>query len=307
MHATTQLHRPASQRRPAPDQFRQRAPRCAPHRVRLLQAVEVAASVPGGDRPAAPAIRFRRTGYAARRSWVGASPRRSGYRSSRIPPEGGRRGGGGGSGGGRGGGGGFFGGGNSSRGRLQLSLTDTITFVDKVRITPGGPELDYLNGDAAGSSGGTPRHNVQAQGGWSNNGLGARVTANWRSGTTVTTLNGDDLHFSPYGTFDLRLFANPGDIPEVAVKHPWLGHPVPARGQQRLQQPPTSQRCCGGRADQLPAGPARAAWADDHDQLQEAVPALPRDDPPFVSGRPAPRDADALIPLARILCLSAVR
>ncbi len=82
--------------------------------------------------------------------------------------------------------------------------------------------LDYLHGDAAGSSGGTPRHNVQAQAGWSNNGLGARLGANWRSGTTVTTLTGDDLHFSPYGTFDLRLFANPGDIPEIAVKHPWL-------------------------------------------------------------------------------------
>jgi hypothetical protein len=36
------------------------------------------------------------------------------------------------------------------------------------------------------------------------------------------TLVGDDLHFSPVGTFDLRLFANPGDIPEVAVKRPWL-------------------------------------------------------------------------------------
>ena len=30
------------------------------------------------------------------------------------------------------------------------------------------------------------------------------------------------LHFSPLATFDLRLFANPGDIPELAVKHPWL-------------------------------------------------------------------------------------
>jgi outer membrane receptor protein involved in Fe transport len=30
------------------------------------------------------------------------------------------------------------------------------------------------------------------------------------------------LRFSPLGTFDLRLFANPGDIPKVAVKHPWL-------------------------------------------------------------------------------------
>ena len=140
------------------------------------------------------------------------------------PPEGGPpaegRGFGGRGGFGRGGGGGFFGGG--SRGRLQLSLTDTITFVDKVRIGPGQPVIDYLHGDAAGSGGGTPRHQVQAQAGWANNGLGARLGANWRSGTTVTSLSGDDLRFSPLATFDLRLFANPGDIPEVAVKHPWL-------------------------------------------------------------------------------------
>ena len=140
------------------------------------------------------------------------------------PPEtsgtggGGRGSGFGGRGGGRGGG--FFGGGN--RGRIQFSLTDTITFEDKVRIAPGGPELDYLHGDAAGSGGGTPRHTVQAQAGYFNNGLGARIGANWRSGTRVNTLTGDDLRFSPVGTFDLRLFANPGDIPEVAVKHPWL-------------------------------------------------------------------------------------
>jgi len=137
-------------------------------------------------------------------------------------PDGGRRGGQGGFGGGRGGGGGGFFGGGQNRGRLTFSLTDTVTFVDKVRITPGGPELDYLHGDAAGSAGGTPRHNVQAQLGWFNNGLGARIGANWQSATDVDALNGNDLHFSPVGTFDLRLFANPGDIPEVAVKHPWL-------------------------------------------------------------------------------------
>jgi hypothetical protein len=136
------------------------------------------------------------------------------------PPGGGGGFGGGGFGGGRGGGGGgFFGGG--SRGRLQFSLTDTITFVDKVTIAPG-LYLDYLHGDAAGQTGGTPQHKVEAQAGWSNNGLGARLGANWRSGTTVNTLTGDDLRFSPLATFDLRLFANPGDIPEIAVKHPWL-------------------------------------------------------------------------------------
>ena len=130
----------------------------------------------------------------------------------------GDRGFGGGRGGG-GGGGGFFGGGN--RGRLTFSLTDTITFVDKTVIAPG-LELDYLHGDAAGSGGGTPQHQVEAQAGYFNNGLGARLGANWRSATNVDTLSGDDLHFSPLATFDLRLFANPGDIPEVAVKHPWL-------------------------------------------------------------------------------------
>ena len=127
-------------------------------------------------------------------------------------------------GGGRGGGGGFFGGagGGRNRGRITFSLTDTLTFVDKVTITPGGPELDYLHGDAAGSTGGTPRHNVEAQLGYFNNGLGARLTSNWRSATNVNALNGDDLRFSSYGTFDLRLFANPGDIPEMVLKHPWL-------------------------------------------------------------------------------------
>jgi hypothetical protein len=141
------------------------------------------------------------------------------------PGGGGARGGGGGGGGGFGGrgGGGFFGGagGNNNRGRIQFSLTDTITFVDKVSIAPG-LGLDYRHGDAAGSTGGTPLHQVEAQLGYFNNGLGARLGANWRSATDVDTLTGDNLHFSPVGTFDLRFFANPGDIPEVAVKHPWL-------------------------------------------------------------------------------------
>jgi hypothetical protein len=105
---------------------------------------------------------------------------------------------------------------------VTLSVTDTITFVDRVTIAPGAPDLDYLHGDAAGQTGGTPRHKVEAQGGYFNNGLGARLSANWRSGTRVDTLTGDNLRFSPLATFDLRLFANPGDIPEVVVKHPWL-------------------------------------------------------------------------------------
>jgi hypothetical protein len=152
----------------------------------------------------------------------GASPPPAAGANGSAPPptetaSEGSRGRGGGFGGRRGG---RFGGGD--RGRITFSLNDTVTFVDKVRIGPGLPEIDYLHGDAAGQGGGTPRHQVEARAGYSNNGLGARLSADWRSGTRVDTLTGDNLRFSPLATFDLRLFANPGDIPEVVVRHPWL-------------------------------------------------------------------------------------
>ena len=128
--------------------------------------------------------------------------------------------------GGRGGvgpGGGFgrFGGGRQG-GRLQFSLTHTLNLVDEVNIRRGLPELDYLNGDALGSTGGRPRHELEAQGGYFNNGLGARVSANWRSATDVDSDTGDDLHFSPLATFDLRLFANLGERFDLVSKQPWL-------------------------------------------------------------------------------------
>ena len=158
----------------------------------------------------------RGTGQTGTPGAAGAAPPPGG------PPADGDRGGGRGFGG-RGGGGGFGGGGfgGGNRGRLTFSLTDTITFTDKVTIVPGR-ELDYLHGDAAGSSGGTPRHLVEARAGYFNNGLGTRLSANYRSGTRVDSLTGDDLRFSPLTTFDLRLFANPGDIPELVLKHRWL-------------------------------------------------------------------------------------
>jgi len=121
-----------------------------------------------------------------------------------------------------GGGRGFgrFGGGRNG-GRLTFSLTDTITLVDNVTIRDG-LKLDYLHGDAMGQAGGQARHNVEARAGYFNNGLGARLSATWRSGTEVTTAAGDDLHFSPLATFNLRLFANLGQRFDLVAKHPWL-------------------------------------------------------------------------------------
>ena len=110
----------------------------------------------------------------------------------------------------------------SSNGRLSLSLTDTITLVDRALIERGLPQLDYLHGAPVGQTGGQPRHQIQAQAGWANNGFGARLGANWRSATEVDSLSGDRLHFSPVATFDLRLFANVGQYLPIVSRHPWL-------------------------------------------------------------------------------------
>ena len=109
-----------------------------------------------------------------------------------------------------------------SNGRLTFSVTDTLTLVDRALIRPGLPELDYLHGAPIGQTGGQPRHQVQAQAGWSNNGMGARLGATWRSATRVDTITGDTLHFSPVATFDLRLFANVGQYLPIVSRYPWL-------------------------------------------------------------------------------------
>jgi len=122
--------------------------------------------------------------------------------------------------GGRGGGGGRFGGRNG--GRLTLSATHTLTFKDELVIAPGLPALDFLDGEALNASGGRPRHQVEVQSGYYNNGLGARLTADWRSATRVDSATGEDLRFSDYATFDLRLFANLGERFDLVSKHPFF-------------------------------------------------------------------------------------
>ena len=145
------------------------------------------------------------------------------------PAEGqGRPGGFGGPGGGgfRGGGGGFGGGrGGRGGGRLQFALYHTWHFTDRVLVADGGPRLNLLNGDAIGLGGGQSRHEVEGQAGYSNNGIGARLSVNWRSGTTVnggTATAPTRLDFGSLGTASVRLFADPGQRLDLLRKHPWL-------------------------------------------------------------------------------------
>src|SRR5690242_1387156 len=88
-------------------------------------------------------------------------------------------------GGGRHGGFGRFGGGGSGSGRIQVAVYHTWKLEDTVLIRDGLPRLDLLDGDTIGSGGGEPRHQIQGQLGYFNNGLGAQLRVNGQSGTHV--------------------------------------------------------------------------------------------------------------------------
>lgn len=117
------------------------------------------------------------------------------------------------------GGGGFRGGGGFARnsaGRLQIAVYDQWTLKDTVQIRPGVPIVDLLHGGSITGNGGTPAHKVEVQLGYSNNGLGVRLSGNWQSGTTVKAGPGSttgDLAFSPLTTATLRVFADFGQMP----------------------------------------------------------------------------------------------
>lgn len=139
----------------------------------------------------------------------------------------GGRDGGGPGGGGRGGfgGGGFGGGGGRGGGRLQFAAFHTWHINESIRIAPGVPILDLLDGAAIGGSGGQPRHEFEGQAGYSNNGLGTRLSANYRTGSRVDgALNNANstLRFGGLATLDLRLFASLGQMPELVRDYPFL-------------------------------------------------------------------------------------
>ena len=102
-------------------------------------------------------------------------------------------------------------------------MTHTLTLVDRVTIAEGLPDLDYLDGQAVGTNGGRARHEIESEAGYYNNGIGARLSTNWRSGTRVdSNVSGGDLRFSLYATVNLRLFANLGERFDLVASHPIL-------------------------------------------------------------------------------------
>jgi len=94
--------------------------------------------------------------------------------------------------------------------RYFVNLTHTIELENEIRIAPGVPVLDQLDGDATGAFG-FPRHSSRLEAGLFGNGIGTRISASY---TGPTRLNGSglpdssDLFFDDLATFDIRVFTN---------------------------------------------------------------------------------------------------
>ena len=118
-------------------------------------------------------------------------------------------------GGGRRGGMSMFGGDDSdTRPRYFLSLNHNITLESEVLLAEGGPLFDQLDGFVLG--GGAPARNSSVlEGGIFWQGYGMRLSGRY---TGEAVLRGgdfpgaSDLYFGDLATFDIRLFANLGEI-----------------------------------------------------------------------------------------------
>jgi hypothetical protein len=164
-----------------------------------------------------------RTGFNYSRSFGTPTPQPAGAAGAAVaggPPPGvmmrGMGGGGGGRGGGRGGGM------QPGQGRFNLSVYHTVRLQDEIVIATGLPVLDLLDGAATGARGGSPRNEVQAQGGVFRNGMGAFVNANWREGTRVDGGTGPDLFFADQATVNLNVFIDLNSQASWVAKFPWL-------------------------------------------------------------------------------------
>jgi Outer membrane cobalamin receptor protein len=108
--------------------------------------------------------------------------------------------------------------------RWNIAVYHTWRFTDRVRIAPGVPVLDALEGDAI-AAGGVPRHAIEAEGGVFKNGYGLRLKAEWEGPATVNgtdLLGSSDLRFGSTFNVDMRFFADLGRNESLVSKVPFL-------------------------------------------------------------------------------------
>ena len=96
--------------------------------------------------------------------------------------------------------------------RYFFNLTHTIELANEILIAPGLQPLDQLDGQATGAFG-QPRHSSRLEAGLFGKGVGFRLSGIY---TGTTRLDGavgtSDLFFDDIATFNLRIFANLGEV-----------------------------------------------------------------------------------------------
>jgi iron complex outermembrane receptor protein len=116
---------------------------------------------------------------------------------------------------------------NSSGGRWQISLYDSVRFMDQIVIRPDLPVVDLLHGGAV-ANGGSSRHTVDLDAGWFNKGLGIRLTGKYITGSTViggttnTGASAPDLIFGSLLTFNAQAFLNFDNRKKLVTAIPFL-------------------------------------------------------------------------------------
>ncbi len=163
----------------------------------------------------------------ARPPGTGATPAAAAPLASAGPPPAPRPAGAPPRGGGGGRGGGFMGammGGGGPPGRWSLGVYHTVQFDNVITVSPTGPVLDQLNGQALSSSG-TPRHTIEFNGGVFYKGFGSFFQGSWIAPTTLksTGLPGtSDLRFGSNTSVTLVLFAEFSVMPKLTKSVPFL-------------------------------------------------------------------------------------
>lgn len=101
-----------------------------------------------------------------------------------------------------------------TRARYFLSLNHNMTLENEILLAENGPLFDQLDGQVL-SSGSVPKHTARLEGGLFWQGYGFRLSGNYVGKATVlgSGLPGSsDLFFDDLATFDLRLFADLGQV-----------------------------------------------------------------------------------------------
>jgi hypothetical protein len=96
--------------------------------------------------------------------------------------------------------------------RYFFNLIHTIELANEILIAPGLAPLDQLDGRATGAFG-LPRHSSRLEAGLFGKDTGFRLSGIYTGNTRIDgTLGSSDLIFDDIVTFNLRVFANIGEI-----------------------------------------------------------------------------------------------